>query len=79
MVDGLDEDLHPEGLPSVASLLPAPAGSCAHVLVTSRLEPDVPVEHPLWTPPASRRGSASPLPRYLTDLTPLCPCPPRRR
>ena len=48
VVDGLDEDLHPGGLPSVASLLPAHAGPYAHVLVTSRLKPDVPVGHPLW-------------------------------
>ena len=51
VVDGLDEDLRPTGLPSVASLLPAFAGGRAHVLVTSRpyLEPDVPVGHPLST------------------------------
>jgi hypothetical protein len=49
VVDGLDEDLHPRGLPSVASLLPAYIGTHAHVQVTSRpyFEPDVPVGHPL--------------------------------
>jgi hypothetical protein len=53
VVDGLDEDLHPQGLPRVASLLPAQAGTRAHVLVTSRphFEPDVPVGHPLNTAP----------------------------
>jgi hypothetical protein len=49
VVDGLDEDLHPRGLPSVASLLPAHTGTHAHVQVTSRpyFKPDVPVGHPL--------------------------------
>ena len=50
-VDGLDEDLRPPRSPSVASLLPALAGSHVHVLVTSRRRPDlpgdVPEEHPL--------------------------------
>jgi WD40 repeat protein len=49
VVDGLDEDLHPRALPSVASLLPAHTGSRAHVLVTSRpyLDPEVPAGHQL--------------------------------
>ena len=51
VVDGLDEDLRPPGLPSVAALLPATAGGRAHVLVSSRPHPelpaDVPVGHPL--------------------------------
>ena len=51
VVDGLDEDLRPPGLPSVAALLPANAGGRAHVLVSSRPHPelpaDVPVGHPL--------------------------------
>ena len=51
VVDGLDEDLHPAGSPSVAALLPTEAGGRAHVLVSSRPYPelpsDVPVEHPL--------------------------------
>jgi hypothetical protein len=50
-VDGLDEDLQPLGSPSVASLLPALADVNAHVLVTSRLHPDLPDDvsdgHPL--------------------------------
>jgi WD40 repeat protein len=51
VVDGLDEDLRPEGLPSVARLLPAEIRANVHVLVTSRpyLEPDVPARHPLLT------------------------------
>ena len=51
VVDGLDEDLHPPGSPSVASLLPTMAGGRAHVLVSSRpyleLPSDIPVGHPL--------------------------------
>ena len=51
IVDGLDEDLRPPGLPSVAALLPAGVGGCAHVLVSSRPHPelpaDVPAGHPL--------------------------------
>ncbi len=51
VVDGLDEDLHPAGSPSVAALLPPSAGGRAHVLVSSRssfeLPSDVPVAHPL--------------------------------
>lgn len=51
VVDGLDEDLRPIGLPSVAALLPLTVSAHAHVLVSSRPHPDlpgdVPVEHPL--------------------------------
>jgi len=51
VVDGLDEDLRPRGLPSVAAQLPAHAGGHAHVLVSSRPHPelpsDIPVGHPL--------------------------------
>jgi len=51
VVDGLDEDLHLPGLPSVAALLPAGTGGRAHVLVSSRthsgLPSDVPPGHPL--------------------------------
>lgn len=51
IVDGLDEDLRPRGLPSVASLLPAHLGRWGHVLVTSRPNPtlpeDVEVDHPI--------------------------------
>jgi WD40 repeat protein len=51
VVDGLDEDLRPPGLPSVAALLPAEAGGHVHVLVSSRPHPepptDIPVGHPL--------------------------------
>jgi len=53
VVDGLDEDLRPPGLPSVASLLPAVAGGHVHVLVSSRPHPDLPSDipagHPLHT------------------------------
>ena len=51
VADGLDEDLRPPGLPSVAAVLPVAAGGLAHVLVSSRthsqLPTDVPVGHPL--------------------------------
>src|SRR3974390_1551930 len=51
VVDGLDEDLRPPGLASVAALLPATAGGRAHVLVSSRpdweLPSDMPPGHPL--------------------------------
>ena len=51
VVDGLDEDLHPPELPSIAAELPAAAGTHAHVLVSSRfgyqLPADVPPGHPL--------------------------------
>jgi hypothetical protein len=53
VVDGLDEDIRPTGLPSVASLLPTLVEGRAHVLVASRPHPelpiDVPREHPLRT------------------------------
>jgi WD40 repeat protein len=54
VVDGLDEDLRPPGVPSVASVLPVRAGGRVHVLVTSRpgLDPDFPAGHPLRTIPA---------------------------
>jgi WD40 repeat protein len=51
VVDGLDEDLRPPRLPSVAALLPADVGGNAHVLVSSRpfpeLPDDIPPGHPL--------------------------------
>jgi WD40 repeat protein len=51
VVDGLDEDLRPPGLPSVAALLPATTEPNTHVLVSSRPHPelptDVPAGHPL--------------------------------
>ena len=51
VVDGLDEDLRPPGLPSVPSVLPPVAGGRAHVLVSSRplaeLPEDLPPGHPL--------------------------------
>ena len=51
VVDGLDEDLHPPELPSIAAELPAAAGTHAHVLISSRfgyqLPADVPPGHPL--------------------------------
>jgi len=53
IVDGLDEDLRPPGLPSIAAELPARAAGRSHVLVSSRLHyqlpPDVPPGHPLMT------------------------------
>ena len=67
VVDGLDEDLHPQGLPSVASLLPAHGEPSAHVLVTSRLAPDVPAGHPFHGAcPVALEGS--PAARHLADL-----------
>ena len=51
VVDGLDEDLRPTGLASVASLLPTQVGARAHVLVASRPYPELPLDvspaHPL--------------------------------
>ena len=51
IVDGLDEDLHPLDLLSVAALLPAATGGHGHVLVTSRRVPKLPIDvasrHPL--------------------------------
>jgi hypothetical protein len=53
VVDGLDEDLRPQRVPSIASLLPARRGPRGHVLVASRPHPklpaDVDAEHPLRT------------------------------
>jgi hypothetical protein len=46
VVDGLDEDIRPAGLPSVASLLPTLLEGRAHVLVTSRYRPELPVDLP---------------------------------
>ena len=54
VVDGLDEDIRPAGLPSVASLLPTLVDGRAHVLVASRPHPELPVDvpdgHPLKPP-----------------------------
>ena len=51
VVDGLDEDSHPPGSASVASMLPKLVGANAHVLVASRPHPELPVDvddsHPL--------------------------------
>lgn len=51
VVDGLDEDTRPPGVPSVASYLPVLVGGRAHVLIASRphaeLPTDLPVGHPL--------------------------------
>ena len=51
VVDGLDEDLRPPGLPSVAALLPPGAGGRIHILVSSRphldLRRDLPPGHAL--------------------------------
>ena len=46
VVDGLDEDLLPDGLPSVAAVMPTLAGPYVHVLVTSRPFPDLPGDMP---------------------------------
>jgi WD40 repeat protein len=70
VVDGLDEDLRPAGLPSVAALLPAEPGASAHVLVTSRPYPelpgDIPAGHPLRTPAVELAQSPNAL--QLADL-----------
>ena len=50
VVDGLDEDLHPPGSPSVAALLPTMVGARAHVLVSSRPFPELPSDVPLGHP-----------------------------
>jgi hypothetical protein len=42
VVDGLDEDIRPAGLPSVASLLPMLVDGRAHVLAASRPYPELP-------------------------------------
>jgi WD40 repeat protein len=51
VVDGLDEDLHPDQQSSIASLLPEEAGGHCHVLVSSRPHPPIPVDvdnsHPI--------------------------------
>jgi WD40 repeat protein len=51
VADGLDEDLRPPGLPSVAALLPPGAGGRVHVLVSSRPHLELPSDllpgHPL--------------------------------
>lgn len=71
VVDGLDEDVRPQGLPSVAALLPHTAGGHVHVLVASRPHPelpvDVPVGHPLAHTQRLRLGSFSGAKR-LADL-----------
>ena len=50
VVDGLDVDLRPPQLPSVAALLPTGAGGHAHVMVSSRPDfqfpADIPAGHP---------------------------------
>jgi WD40 repeat protein len=55
VVDGLDEDLRPTGLRSVAAMLPATIEPNAHVLVSSRPYPelldDVAIGHPLGRAP----------------------------
>lgn len=57
VVDGLDEDLRPAQLPSVAAILPGAAGGRAHVLVASRPHPELPSDlpsgHPLGRTPAA--------------------------
>jgi Trypsin-like peptidase domain len=54
VVDGLDEDIRPTGLPSVASLLPTLVAGRGHVLVASRPHPELPIDvadgHPLTRP-----------------------------
>ena len=62
VVDGLDEDLNPDGLPSVAHLLPTiergDYADHAHVLVASRPRPELPTEVPDWHPLRVARGGA---------------------
>ena len=50
VVDGLDEDLRPPGLPSVAALLPVGEGRHSHVVVSSRPHPDLPADVPAGHP-----------------------------
>jgi hypothetical protein len=63
VVDGLDEDVRPTGLPSVASLLPTLVEGRAHVLVTSRPYPELPTGVPDGHPIRS--------PSILVDLEPF--------
>jgi hypothetical protein len=46
VIDGLDEDIRPTGLPSVASLLPTLVEGRVHVLLASRPYPELPVDVP---------------------------------
>jgi WD40 repeat protein len=46
VIDGLDEDLRPPGLPSVAALLPITMSRRAHVLVSGRHHPELPIDIP---------------------------------
>jgi len=55
VVDGLDEDLRPHGLPSIAAILPTAVGGRAHVLVSSRPHPTLPTD----LPPGHPLGAAS--------------------
>ena len=57
VVDGLDEDLRPPGLPSVAAVLPTGVGGRVHVLVSSRPYPELPGDLPAGHP----LGSAQPV------------------
>jgi hypothetical protein len=70
-VDGLDEDLRPPGVPSIAALLPEEPGAHAHVLVTSRPYPelpgDIPATHPLRRTPAVKLAPS----RQSQDLADL--------
>ena len=74
LVDGLDEDLRPNGLPSVASLLPARMGASTHLLVTTRLRPEVDLleghcllaEEPVVLKPSPYKPN--PIPAKLVDL-----------
>jgi WD40 repeat protein len=50
LVDGLDEDQRPPGSPSVAALLPTSLGGHAHLLVTSRPHPKIPIDMPVRHP-----------------------------
>ena len=59
VVDGLDEDLRPPGLPSVAALLPTGVGGRVHVLVSSRPYPELPRDLPVGHPLASAQPVAA--------------------
>jgi WD40 repeat protein len=63
VVDGLDEDIRPTGLPSVASLLPTLVEGQLHVLVTSRPHPELPIDVP--------EGHPLKLPHIRVDLMPF--------
>ena len=71
VVDGLDEDLRPPGLPSVAAILPSRVGGSAHVLVASRPHPELPSDVPGGHPLVARQRWKSSRSRGLAELAGL--------